>query len=130
MKRFIMLKQITVLILLTAFAAQTFNRAVIVVDYYANTAAYAKNCINKARPAMHCNGKCQMMKKIQEEEKKDQENAERKDAGKNNKLSCSYSFPTTLQSPPSTVLPVVIISRNRVGYCMDRSLDIFHPPRV
>jgi hypothetical protein len=125
-----MFKQLTAIFLMLAFAVQTFNRAVIVVDYYANTAAYAKNCINKARPAMHCNGKCQVMKKIQEEEKKDQENAERKDAGKGNKLTCSNAFLTTLQSPSSTELPVIIISRNKAGYCFDRSLDIFHPPRV
>lgn len=43
-----------------------------------NTGKYAKNCINKAKPKLHCNGKCQLMKKMQEEEKKDQENQERR----------------------------------------------------
>ena len=52
-------------------------------DYFINTTAYAKNCENKARPILHCNGKCQMMKKLKEEEKKEQQNPERKAENKN-----------------------------------------------
>ena len=39
---------------------------------------YAKNCINKARPKLHCNGKCQMMKKMRKRKKKKQ-NQDRKE---------------------------------------------------
>jgi len=59
-----MFKKITATILLLAFVSQTFAGPFIMLDYFVNTAAYAKNCINKARPKMHCNGKCQAMKKI------------------------------------------------------------------
>jgi hypothetical protein len=58
--------------------AQTFSRAIIVMDYYANTISYAEKCENKATPAMHCNGKCAMMQQLKKEEKKDQQNPERK----------------------------------------------------
>ena len=44
-------------ILLLAFVAQTFSKTFIVAGYYANTAAYAKNCENKAKTKMNCNGK-------------------------------------------------------------------------
>jgi hypothetical protein len=47
------------------------NRAVIVGGYY--TAAYAKACENKARPEMKCGGRCQMMKKLKDEEKNEQQ---------------------------------------------------------
>ena len=70
-----------------AFLIQTFSKPFIIADYYANTADYAKNCINKLIPAMHCNGKCQMMKKLQEQEKKDQESSERKSGNKTEVLS-------------------------------------------
>ncbi len=40
----------TGVILLLAFVAQTFSKTFIVAGYYANTAAYAKNCENKAKP--------------------------------------------------------------------------------
>ena len=41
---------------------------------------------------MHCNGKCQMMKKIQEEENKEQQETERKAESKNETLSSKSFF--------------------------------------
>jgi len=87
-----MLKQLTAAILLLAFMASSFCRTVIVLDYFANTTAYAKSCINKARLNMHCNGKCQMMKKLEQEEKNDQENLERKAENKKEKASGGGEF--------------------------------------
>lgn len=107
---------------------QTFNRSFVVYDYLTNTGSYAKNCINKAKPKMHCNGKCQMIKKLQQEEKKDQQDPDRKGENKLNVLS-SKSFFTTVpfykthfvkreypifQSPKET----------------KRSFEVFHPPSV
>ena len=56
-------------ILLLAFIGQTFRQGFYYVDYLVDKAEYVKNCVNKARPKMLCNGKCQLMKKIQEQEK-------------------------------------------------------------
>jgi hypothetical protein len=33
-----------------------------------NLEAYKKACVNKAKPMMHCNGKCQMLKKLKKQE--------------------------------------------------------------
>ncbi len=60
------------------------------LNYYVNTASFAKNCINKARPKMQCNGKCQVMKKLQEEEKNDQQMPGRKFANKADLFSSKY----------------------------------------
>lgn len=68
-----MLRQLTAIILLIAFTAHTLQRTVIVLDYYTNTESFAQRCINKLRPSMNCNGKCLLMKKLKEEEKKDQQ---------------------------------------------------------
>ncbi len=57
--------------MLAAFAAQTFSMCLIVPDYYSNKTAFVKKCENKARPQLLCKGKCQMLKKLKEEEKKD-----------------------------------------------------------
>ena len=81
------IKNISALILLLAFSIQCFNRAFIVVDYYSNTEAYAKECINKSRPGMHCNGRCAMMKKLKADEKKDADNPERKQENKSETFS-------------------------------------------
>jgi len=75
-------KYISTLLLLLAFGLQCFNNTYIVVDYYSNTKAYAKECINKNRPSMHCNGRCAMMKKLKSAEKKDAESPERKQDNK------------------------------------------------
>ena len=120
-----MFRQIITLIFLSAFLVQTFNKPFIVLDYFANTAAFAKNCVNKARPKMHCNGKCQMMKKLQAEEKKEQKNEDRKAAYKYEVLS-SRSFFSNITHP-------VLISKLNFSLYKEADLSaisrsIFHPP--
>lgn len=79
---------------------------------------------------MHCNGKCQMMKKLQQEEKKDQENPERKAENKNEIILSTKSFfanvPTQylIDSKSKKLLP------SSDGKSIDRSFDIFHPPQA
>ncbi|MEP6749886.1 MAG: hypothetical protein ABJB86_19265 [Bacteroidota bacterium] len=87
LKPFCIYKQIAAFIFFAAFLAQTLNKAFVIADYYSNRALYAKNCENKAIPIMHCNGKCQMMKKLKEEQKKDEENSERRAENKNEVIS-------------------------------------------
>ena len=59
------------LIFLLAVLLQTFSKDFVVLDYYINTDSYAKNCVNKEKPKLQCKGKCQMMQKAKEEEKKE-----------------------------------------------------------
>jgi hypothetical protein len=122
-----MFKPLTASIILVAFVIQTFSGQFIQLNYYLNTAAFAKNCENKARPKMHCNGKCQMMKKMQEEEKKDQQNTGSKTENKNEVLS-SRSFFCSI----TVRLKIIqnIYSRNATLAAVDRSISVFHPPQV
>ena len=121
-----MLRVITILFLLSAFGLQTFYRVVIVADYYANKATFAQNCENKARPQLKCHGKCQMMKKLQEEEQKEQQNPERKMENKNEIVSASTRFATT---PPQTIFePRIEYQELPVPGTVTRSYAIFHPP--
>lgn len=119
------MKKLVTFILLIAFTLQTFGRALVVVDYYTNTAAFAKNCVNKAKPKLHCNGKCQMMKKLKDEEKKQQDQSGRKAEVKDEVLS-SKSFFTSIQE--------TIISCNKnYGLSSDdipanEGTGMFHPP--
>lgn len=120
-----MFRQTITLIFLSTFLVQTFNKPFIVLDYFANTAAFAKNCVNKARPKMHCNGKCQMMKKLQEEEKKEQKNEERKAAYKSEVLS-SRSFFSSMNHP-------LLFSKTSFPLYKEADLSaiprsVFHPP--
>jgi hypothetical protein len=121
-----MLKQMTALLFLLLFAMQTFSRAFIVLDYYTNTKAFAKNCVNKSRPKMHCNGKCQMMKKLKQEEKKDEQLPERKDAGKNEIFSghsFSFELPASFSNNISIAYP--LFNADKIS---DMPRSIFRPP--
>ena len=87
-------RQIFTFLLMTAFALQTFNQYIIAAEYRINTAAFAKNCINKAKPILKCKGKCQMMKKMQEEEQKEKETAQKKGVETNTSISSKSFFAT------------------------------------
>ena len=124
-----LLRQLTAFFIFISFLVQNFNGTFILFDYYSNVNSYTKNCVNKARPKLHCNGKCQLMKKLQQEEKKDQQNPEQRKETKNEVIS-SGSFFATVK------LPVVILINSgwNTNYSLqsaiDRSLDIFHPPQI
>jgi len=58
-------------LLFLATLLQAFSKVVIYVDFKLNERYIAANlCENKARPQLHCNGKCQLSKQL----KKDEEN--------------------------------------------------------
>ena len=93
-------------------------------DYYSNTAAYAKNCINKAKPQMHCNGKCQMMKKLKAQEKKDQQNPERRNSKEDVLSSKSFFVSLNIITTHSRIL----YHNADSGVPVKRSHTFFHPP--
>lgn len=123
-----MFKKITASLLLLAFVSQTFAGPFVMLDYFLNTSAYAKNCINKARPKMHCNGKCQAMKKIQEEEKKEQQNEERKAEAKIQQVLSSKSF--FCQVEPVYTITTKAVAFEKQYPLTDISYSFFHPPQV
>jgi hypothetical protein len=120
-----MVKLLVAWMFFLAFVIQAFNKPFILFDYYTNTRAYAKNCINKAKPKLHCNGKCQMMKKLQEEEKKEQQNEERKSSHQFEVLS-SKSFFASLEYPVPAVTKN--FTKHPEGNLSDITYSFFHPP--
>lgn len=123
-----MLRYCATILLLIAFTLQTFERTWMVIDYYANTGAFAKNCENKFKPGLHCNGQCVLMKKLKEQESKDEQNPERRPESKSDVIY-SHSFFATL-SPTgfkviSTSYPPAFEGTTR---CMPRTF--FHPPNL
>lgn len=69
------MKFLAVSILMLLVLLQTFSKYVLMAEYTINKDYIAKNlCENKARPTLHCNGKCQLMKKMAEEEKQNSSN--------------------------------------------------------
>lgn len=98
-----------------------------VAGYYLNSQAYAANCINKDKPLMHCNGKCQLQKKLNEEDNKDKQNTERKNDTGIEVLS-SKTFFATVQNPFTKIISIKHIIVN-TGSPVDHSFQFFHPPQ-
>lgn len=121
------LRKIAVIPLLIAFAAQSFSGAFIQLGYAINPAAFAKYCVNKAKPKLHCNGKCQMMKKMKEEEKKEQENTERKWENKIMVLSSKSFFCIIEFNTIAVIKPLPVENTPTIK---DISLAVFHPPQA
>jgi hypothetical protein len=118
--------RLIIVVLLFAMFSQTFSKAMLVTSYYANTSAYAKNCVNKARPAMHCNGRCQLMKKMKQEENGDRQSPAPKN-GFDEVLS-SKTFFTSVVSLPGFRLkhnPFYIPYSTK-----KRSREYFQPPQA
>lgn len=90
--------RITALVLILVFLTQAFSRYFIVADYYLNTSEYAAQCINKDKPWMHCNGRCQLCKKLHQRESSDRQTPERRSDD-----SCSQP----LSSPESSFVSIM-----------------------
>ena len=123
------MQKLIALILLIAFAGQTFSQGLLYVDYAIDRAAYEKNCINKARPQMLCNGKCQLMKKILEREKKEQQQApELRLAAKIEIIPTSSSltaYKPFLELASGNSYPTIVTESP-----VDQPSSVFHPPNA
>jgi hypothetical protein len=122
------LKYTLVILLLAALMAQTFSRSIAMADYMVNLEAYKKACINKAKPKLQCNGKCQMLKKVKKQEGDSEASAP---VLKLNHLEVVLSSKSFFPS-------ISVISTNNSSsyftYTDDYSSDylgaIFHPPSI
>jgi len=121
-----MLRQCTAFILLLAFMASSFSKAVIVADFYANQDYIAKNlCENRGNPGMHCCGRCLLRKRLNKDANQEQNNPERRVDNKETlfveeslaKLDAPFLSETTL--PYGTMI---------AGAPVDRFAAVDHPP--
>lgn len=114
------------LTLLLAFMAQTFTRGTMILGYYIDSSGYAINCVNKARPKLNCNGKCQLMLKIAAQEKKEKEDAAKNAEGKVQVLSSRSSYATVLQIQSNLLQR--IYHNSTAASPVDQPTSFFHPP--
>lgn len=122
-------KKITAVVFLAALMVQVFSSAWIMADYHVNQIKYARYCINKARPQLRCNGKCQVMKKLQEEENKAGQNPGRKCGNKNELVYAYRSFFSTVEK-----IGIIQKGQNDTPFYQDAVvkgclISIFHPPK-
>lgn len=71
-----LLRPVLAFLLFFSMTTQMFRGDFIILDYYTHQQTFAAACINKDKPQMHCNGKCQMYKKIQQSHRQEQSHPE------------------------------------------------------
>jgi hypothetical protein len=121
-----MFRQCTAFLLLLAFVASTFSKAVIVADFYANQDYIAKNlCENRGNPKMRCCGRCMLRKRLAKDANQEQNNPERRLDTKET-LFVEGGI-AKLDAPvfPETTLPYGALI---AGAPVDRFAPIEHPP--
>jgi len=116
-------------LLILAFFAQAFSRYLIVADYYVNTSAYMENCVNKERPWMHCNGRCQLCKKLhQQNNSEDKQTPERKSGNNGNETLYSSSSFAGFTGLRLVALINLQYPESPGGKPVGRPRTLFHPP--
>jgi len=123
------MKLIGAIILSFLLLTQTFSKWMVLLDYQVNKEYISQNlCENKSRPMLHCNGKCQLSKKLAAE------NEQNNNPTSNHTVKTGLSEILFIQP-----LPVFSLSENvsmrknlypayvMVAYSAPLS-SIFHPP--
>jgi len=119
-----MFKQLAAAALLLTIIASTLRGVVIVCEYYANKPAFSRFCENKAKPALECNGKCQLAKKLQEDDTTPRSDFS---ALPRFETPSSRSFFAELEPPPPANATVFGFMQTD-GEPADFATIIFHPP--
>ncbi len=107
---------------------QTFSKCFLVLDYQWNKDYIAKwLCVNRDRPAMKCEGKCYLCKKLKADAKKDQENPERRMENRTELISYWTAW--------QLIHPASIAVRSQYPLFAERvsvrcANPFFHPPQV
>jgi hypothetical protein len=58
------MKQLFIFLLIVSVSGQAFVRTAWTLHYQWNRAVYLKNCENRDKPNLHCDGKCYLKKKM------------------------------------------------------------------
>lgn len=118
-----------IIILVLAILTQSMSKGIILLSYFTNKQAYEKYCVNKARPQLHCDGKCQMAKKIKAEEERDQRDPLKNSLSSEVTMINENHF-VSIQ-PEFIALPIrKDLFPHSIGNVVDRSRSFFHPPNT
>ncbi len=124
-----MLKRFTIWLLIFAVSAANFSMAFVYAGFKVNQSYISKTlCINRFRPAMHCDGKCYFMRKLKQAEENEKKQTERDGSVRLEISFCQEPFnfvfiqPQILKGERSSFV-------NYTYTCINRYKDaIFKPP--
>jgi len=123
-----MRKQLITIFLMVIWFCQLSGRYIVMFEFYINQEYVARNlCVNKDKPQLHCNGQCHLKKQLNEEDKRDNNNPERR-ADNKHEIFYDASFSIADITPAYTTLSITHNNPDRIGTPIDQSRTIFHPP--
>ena len=125
------MKLLFVPLLIILVLTQTFSKWVLIIEYNMNKDFITKNlCINKILPKLHCHGKCQVMKRLAEEQN---QNSSSK-TGNQFKLNIQeqlYSDDIYKPTLPALRYTTSIYSDELLIFKQEAPFgSIFHPPAI
>jgi hypothetical protein len=110
-------KFIWIALVFLALITQTFKLNLFIADYYVNAANYLKSCINKSKPKSSCQGKCQMMKKMREEQQKDEKTSNTNSEKKGEQVVyCNHDISNYSFFPITENLAYVMVNNGAILY--------------
>lgn len=122
------MRKIVTALLLFSLLLQTFSRAGIYLSFKVNQDYIARVlCINKAKPQMHCNGKCYLAKKLKQAEEQEQKQVLLKTLELN--LCCQELHTFNFVRIP-LIVNRKLVPFYLVKFTFSALLGIFHPPRI
>ncbi|HTM92292.1 MAG TPA: hypothetical protein VL095_07740 [Flavisolibacter sp.] len=125
------MKLILVPILAMLILTQTFSKWLVVLEYNLNKDYIAQTlCVNKAKPKLNCHGKCQMMKRLVEEEKQN--------SSSTTNHPSKIQIQEVLYSNETVQLTIPLLISSASSYNEESPIflhkvpapSIFHPPAV
>ena len=116
---------------LSSLMVQVFAGFILKADYAINRAVYIKSCVNKNKPVLKCNGKCQLSKKLLAAEKEQQKAAQKGSYQFNISIEilCNTVFIPSLNPLEISINPIMFqygINDELAGH----QNNIFHPPQL
>ncbi len=124
------MKFIAIPTLMVLLFIQTFSTWMMILDYNINKNYIAtKLCKNRLRPQLHCNGQCVLMKKIKQQEEREQNVPGTLKLEILKVVVSSSSFFADIH-PSIPLTKKVFLPLVNSGKPVDRTSPIFHPPAV
>ena len=124
-----MFRWASTILLLLIVLLQIAGKWLIIADYTLNKAYIARTlCVNKAKPSMHCNGKCHLRKQLQKEDNGGAQTPNHNNYQKFQEVFFEpfipVAFHTVVQDQVATT------TSNTPLYTSRYLASIFHPPGV
>jgi hypothetical protein len=118
----------TSVLLVIALAGQSFFLSFIQADYIIRYEAYLERCVNKAKPSVKCNGKCQMELKLRQAEQSRQDEEA--------PVAVKYPEPLFQQVMLPIIIQPLIEEARIITFLADSPMlfrapgTVFHPPCI